>query len=75
MKITKNFIECRDPISHRSQQIVRAWIDKKETDYWEKNFGLIMKKNVFLIFEKNKLLRAFRVSQKDYGTLKAKGII
>lgn len=76
MKITKNFIECRDPISHRSQQITRKWIDKKKTESWERHWGLIMKKNVYLVWENsNTFIRPYRVSQKDYGTLKEKGII
>lgn len=74
----QTFFEYRDPVSHTRKTLILWLLNKKVTRKWEKSYGLIMKKNVYLVWS-NRLLGEgqvpFRVCKKDYKTLQKMEVI
>lgn len=68
----------RDPVSHTRKMFLLWLVNKKATRKWEKSYGLLMKKNVCLVWV-NRLLGEgqvpFRVCRRDYKALQKMGVI
>lgn len=79
MKTFENtLISVRDPVSHHSTWIVSYLVDKKKTRDWEEKCGLIMRKNVYLVWSKRLIGEGefpIRVCKKDFIALQKEGIV